>query len=63
MRITMRDVRAAKMCSRGARSFFIRHGLNWSEFLSVGAESSVLVSTGDAMAIRVVEVARERRGR
>lgn len=61
MIITMRDVRAAKMCSRGARAWFVRHGLDWAAFLREGIQDDVLLATGDAMAIRVVEVARGER--
>lgn len=57
MIITMRDVRAAKMCSRGARKFFERHNLDWSDFIKNGIDAEKLLSTGDAMAVRVVEVA------
>jgi len=60
--ITMKDVRAAGMCSRGARAFFIRHKLDWVAFVQSGLPEDVIEATGDAMAIRVVEVARERRG-
>lgn len=55
--VKMEHIRAAKMCSRGARSFFIRHGLDWSEFLKNGIPAEDLASTGDAMAIKVCEVA------
>jgi len=58
--VTMRDVRAARMCSRGARAFFIRYGLDWDDFLKNGINSEKLEATGDAMAKRVVEVARGR---
>lgn len=56
----MRDIRAAKMCSSGAREFFKRHGLGWQDFLKHGVDSEVLEKTGDAMALKVVEVARGR---
>ncbi|MFV0533012.1 MAG: hypothetical protein ACK5MR_05085 [Cumulibacter sp.] len=58
--VTMRDIRAAKMCSSGAREFFKRQGLDWQEFLKSGIDSEALQKTGDAMAIKVVEVARGR---
>ena len=58
MIITMRDIRAARMCSRGTRAFFARHGLDWSAFLENGIEAEKLTATGDAMALKVVEVAR-----
>ena len=59
--ITMRDVRAATMCSRGARAFFQRHNLDWQTFLREGLPAEVIEATGDAMALRVVEVARGRK--
>lgn len=46
------------MCSRGTRAFFERHGLDWNAFLHEGIPGSKLEATGDAMAKRVVEVAR-----
>jgi hypothetical protein len=57
----MRDLRAAKVCSKGARVFCQRQNIDWSLFLKNGVESEVLEKTGDAMAIRVVEVARGRK--
>jgi len=59
--VTMRDVRAARGCSRGARMFAERHGLDWKEFLKDGILASRLVATGDAMAINIVEVAKNGR--
>ena len=58
MIITMRHIRKAKMCSRGTRSFFERHGLDWDDFLKNGIDSEKLRLTGDSMALQVVEVAR-----
>jgi hypothetical protein len=57
----MSDIRAAKMCSRGGRAWAEKHGFNWSMFLREGIEAENLIKTGDAMAARLVEVARERR--
>jgi hypothetical protein len=59
--VTMRDIRACRMCARGAREFFISHGLDWSDFLRNGISSEILEGTGDAMAMRVVEAANGRR--
>lgn len=58
--VTMRDIRAARMCSSGTRAFFDRHGMDWNKFLSEGLPESEFLRTGDAMAERVVEVARGR---
>lgn len=56
-RIYMKHIRMAKMCSKGTRAFFQKHGIDWIEFLKNGVPASVLVETKDAMALRVVEVA------
>lgn len=58
----MVDIRAAKLCSNGARGFFKRHNLDWNKFLSEGIAEEELLATGDANALRVVEKARERHG-
>ncbi len=55
--VKMAHVRQARMCSKGARRFFERHGLDYAEFLKRGLDSSLIRATGDAMAIRVAEVA------
>ncbi|QFS86632.1 MULTISPECIES: hypothetical protein [unclassified Marinobacter] len=61
MIVTHRDLRALKYCNNGSREFFRRHGLDWSEFVKVGLPEEEFLSTGDAMAIRLVEFAREQR--
>lgn len=59
--VRMEHIRAARMCSGGARSFFDRHGLDWAAFLRVGIDAEELLATGDEMARQVVEVARGRK--
>lgn len=59
--ITMKDVRAANMCGGGTRKFLADHGFDLSTFLKEGLPAEVLEATGDALALKVVEVARERR--
>ena len=56
--IKMPDLRAAKMCSRGARRFFEQHDLDWQDFLKNGIPASVLAATGDHMALTLVEKTR-----
>lgn len=58
--VTMRDIRAAKMCGPGTRNFFKRHKMNWQEFITNGLPEEDFIATGDAMAMQVVEVARGR---
>lgn len=57
--VQMRHVRAAKLCARGSREWFRRHGLMWSVFLAQGYPASTLVATGDPLALRAVEAAQE----
>lgn len=56
--VTMRHVRKCCMCSRGARAFFERHGMDWGEFLKNGLPVEAFEATGDAMAIQVADAAR-----
>jgi hypothetical protein len=58
--VTMKDVRLAKMCSRGARDFCAKYNLDYSEFLKQGLPASQLEATGNAMVLKVVEIARGR---
>lgn len=59
----MRHVRAARLCAGGARAFFQRYGLDWGRFLREGIPAEQLEATGDALAARVVAMAREEAGR
>lgn len=56
--VTMTHIRAAKMCRKGTRIFFERHGFDWADFLANGIPAERLASTGDAMALQVVRIAR-----
>lgn len=59
--LTMSDVRAAKMCSRGTRIWFVKQGFDYADFLKNGIDAEKFIATGDPMALQIVEVARERR--
>lgn len=58
IRATMKHIRQCRMCSRGTRAFFEKHGLDWSEFLRTGVPAETLEQTGDAMAKQVADAAR-----
>lgn len=60
--VQFRHVRAANLCARGTRAWFIQHGLSWSEFLATGIPASVFEATGDPLALRAVAAAREEAG-
>jgi hypothetical protein len=58
VRVLMRHVRAAHLCSGGARAFFKRYGLDWNAFLTDGISSSKLEEIGDPMGMKAVAAAR-----
>ena len=57
------DIRTARLCFQGARSWFRRHGLDWQAFLAEGLPAEVLAATGDALALRVIAEAEKRAAR
>lgn len=59
-KVNMNDVRSAQLCSVGAREWFKMKGLDWSAFLKEGIEEDLLLETGDGLALKAVEAARER---
>lgn len=60
--VRMEHLRQLRYCARGVRAFFERYGLDYSQFLSEGIESGVLLeaTNHDAMAVAAVEVANGR---
>lgn len=52
-------IRAAKICLKGARQWFNRHGIPWQDFLANGVPVETLEATGDPMAFRVTAIARK----
>lgn len=56
--VTHIHLRKARICMGGARRFWARHGLDWSDFVDNGIPEEKLLATGDAQAKRVVEIAR-----
>lgn len=60
--VTLADLRAAKVCWRlGAKPFLVRHGFDPKDALVNGIPARKLLATGDAIAIRIVEVSRGRK--
>lgn len=57
--VTANDLRAAGMCPR-VRPWFEKHGLDWREFIQNGYDEDILRATGDAMAIKVCDMAVKR---
>lgn len=56
--VTIKHVRGAKLCVRGARQWFARCGLSFEHFLKHGYPASVIEGTGDALGKHVAKQAR-----
>jgi hypothetical protein len=55
MIITLRHARALNYCSKGMRYWFERRNINYMDFVKNGIDEEVFLSSGDTMAIKVVE--------
>jgi len=53
-----RHLREDHLCMGGSREFFKQHGLSWMDFLENGILADDLAATGNPMAIKVAENAR-----
>lgn len=56
--VRMAHIRACRFCSRGAREWFTRHGLDWQRFLEHGLPASDFEATGDHLGLQVAQAAR-----
>lgn len=57
--VRMKHLRAARMCNREPRRWFVAHELSWTQFVTEGLPASVLIATNDPLAMVVVEIARK----
>lgn len=55
MIITITDIRNAGHCVAGARAWAKAYDLDFRDFLKNGIDADVVLATGDAMAIQIVE--------
>ena len=46
------------MCARGSRAFFLRHGLDWQDFLANGIDLEIAEKFDDAMIQQVINMLR-----
>lgn len=56
------DLAELGYCHRGARRWFARHGLDWARFVQMGLPVETIEATGDAMARRLADHVRAKRG-
>lgn len=59
-RVTVKDLRAARICLRGGRFWFPRNGLSWSRFVDEGIDAQALLATGDDIVLPVIRCAEAR---
>jgi hypothetical protein len=55
MKIYISDLRQTGMCARGSRAFFLRHDLDWQDFLANGIDLETAETFDDTMVRQVVE--------
>ncbi len=55
--VKVKHVRAASLCTGGARRWFTSRGLDWNEFLTNGLPASVIGQFDDPIAARAIEEA------
>lgn len=60
LRITIKDVRLAGHCVRGAKDWFQNHNFNFEDVIRDGVLARDMVATGDEQGIRVVQMKLER---
>lgn len=58
--VTIADVRACKLCVRGARQWFSLHGLDFQHFLMHGYPIETIEALNDGLANQVTAMARLR---
>jgi hypothetical protein len=56
-RIFLFHLRAAQVSPHVARSLFEKYGLDWIRFTKEGVKASKLIATGDAIALKIADVA------
>jgi hypothetical protein len=56
--ITVQHVRKNKLCTRGARLWFISHGLSWDDFVTNGISASRLRGTRDVLCESTIAIAK-----
>ena len=56
----VKDLPAAGLCTKGGRTWFTAHGLDWSDFVKNGISLEILAGTACPLAARVIAAAESR---
>ena len=57
--ITIKHIRSARLCTKGARAWFDANGMSWSDFLENGVAVERVEHMNDAYAQQMVALAKE----
>lgn len=57
--VTVKHIREAKLCHRGARQWFARHGMDFNVFITKGYPVEMIEGTGDDLGRLVAGIARK----
>jgi hypothetical protein len=57
--VTVAHLRAAKLCSRGARDWCTRNGIDYTTFVTKGIPASAIESKHDGLGNRLARIARD----
>jgi len=60
VKVTITDIRKAGYCVSGAKEWFERHNLDFRDHVKNGTDAEILLATGDALAVRVIELKKAR---
>lgn len=60
--IRSRELVQCGMCTEGQKRWFREHDLDFRSFLKNGIAADILLTTGDGLAVKAVEMVRARRG-
>lgn len=63
VRVRFKHLRGVRYCPDGTKAWFERHNLNWRDFVLGGIDGQVLLDSGDPMARKLVEAARNDHGK
>jgi hypothetical protein len=57
MKVYVRHIRGAKLCTQGARRWFAQKELSWTDFLENGLDAEIVRALGDPFADRALAAA------
>lgn len=59
MRLHVHHIRAARLCTKGARQWFATRGLDWNQFLAEGLDADFVRGLNDPISNQVLAAAEQ----